>query len=81
MVSVKLTKILTFGSMEISANLVCVCLLDLILLSTLITKSVGSQDVVRAERDTEGAASDIVYIQQLIPLMERGSAQVSVRLV
>ncbi len=67
--------------MEISANLVCVCLLDLVLLSTLITKSVGSQDVVQAERDTEGAASDIVYIQQLIPLMERGSAQVSVRLV
>ena len=50
--TVKPKKILTFGSMEISANLVCVCLLDLILLSTLITKSVGSQDVVRAERDT-----------------------------
>ncbi len=58
-------------SMEISASLVCVCLL--VLLSTLVTKSVGSKDVVQAERDTE---RDIVHIQQR-PLMERGSAQVS----
>ncbi|XP_064390783.1 millepora cytotoxin-1-like isoform X2 [Halichondria panicea] len=56
--------------MEISASLVCVCLL--VLLSTLVTKSVGSKDVVQAERDTE---RDIVHIQQR-PLMERGSAQI-----